>query len=216
MQFQILSLHHVNKLAAKQCSHHCQWLMVSDVDIAVDTQSNLPEAGTGGTKPEMTNSMTTKQSQYRYWLHLNKQMARLSDNIYSIWNCPGNDTRVFCFFWEAKQQGLETQTEETIVHSAVRGHIAVQLPSRMAFHNASTASVLEAGRILKLFPRVDRRIQGSGLTHRFWPKAVREVRVCHASTQSCTVVTGEVLARHKALWLNCGFSRLMSISSIVL
>lgn len=37
VQFQILSLHHVNKLRVKQCSHHCQWVMVNDVDVAVDT-----------------------------------------------------------------------------------------------------------------------------------------------------------------------------------
>lgn len=142
--------------------------------------------------------------------------GKISGNIYSIWNSPGNHTRVFYFFWEAKQQGLETQTEETIVHSAMRGHNAVQLPSSMAFHNASTAHVLEAGRILKLFPRVDRRIQGSGLTQRLWPKVPQEVWDCHASTQSCSVVTGELLARYKAPWLNCGLSRLISISGIVL
>lgn len=37
----------------------------------------------------------------------------------------------------------------------------------MAFHKAPSASVLVTGRILKLFPRVDRRIQGSGLTQWF-------------------------------------------------
>lgn len=66
MQFQILSLHHVNKLNVKQCSHHCQRVIVNDVDIAADTLSNLPESGLGNTKLEMTNSMTTKPSQYHY------------------------------------------------------------------------------------------------------------------------------------------------------
>lgn len=75
MPFQKLSLHHVNILRVKQCSHHCQWMMVNDVDIAVDTQSNLPEVGLWGTKLETTNPMATKQSQYHYRLHLNKQMA---------------------------------------------------------------------------------------------------------------------------------------------
>lgn len=41
VQFQSLSLHHVNTLRVKQCSHHCQWVIVNDVDSAVDTQSNL-------------------------------------------------------------------------------------------------------------------------------------------------------------------------------
>lgn len=118
--------------------------------------------------------------------------GKISGNIYSIWNSPGNRTRVSCFFWEAKQQGLETQTVETIVRTIVTGHDAVHLPSRMAFHNASIACVLQAGRILKPFPRVDRRIQGSGLNQWHWPKAVQEVRECNASTQSCNVVTGEV------------------------
>lgn len=45
VRFQILSLHHVNKFRVKQCSHRCHRAMVSDVDIAVDTQSNLLFAG---------------------------------------------------------------------------------------------------------------------------------------------------------------------------
>lgn len=58
MQFQILSLHHVNKHRVKQCSHHCQWMMVNDVNIAVDTESNLPEAELDGkdqTQPPQNN-----------------------------------------------------------------------------------------------------------------------------------------------------------------
>lgn len=39
---------------------------VNDVDIVVDTQSNLPLAGPQGPKLEMTKSMTTKQLQHHY------------------------------------------------------------------------------------------------------------------------------------------------------
>lgn len=45
VQFQILSLHHVNKPGVKQCSHHWQWVMVNDVDVAV-------ESGPWGKEPE--------------------------------------------------------------------------------------------------------------------------------------------------------------------
>lgn len=76
MHFQIWSVHHVNKLRVKQCSHHWQWEMVNHVDIAADTQSDLPEAEAWRPKLQMTNSVTTTQSQYYYSLQLNKQMAR--------------------------------------------------------------------------------------------------------------------------------------------
>lgn len=49
-------------------SHNrCQWMMVNDVDNAVNTHSNLPETGLWDPKLETANPMTTRQSPYHYW-----------------------------------------------------------------------------------------------------------------------------------------------------
>lgn len=97
-------------------------MTVNDVDIAVDTQSNLPEAGLPG----------TKKSQYHYRSHLKKQMARYQ-TIFTPSETTQETAQEF-FVSSERQQGLETQTEETIVHAVMRGHSTVQLPPRMAFH----------------------------------------------------------------------------------
>lgn len=211
---QILSLHHVNTPVSDNAviAISGEWSMMLTLQ---STLSLIFQRLDCETKLETTSPVATKQSQYHYWPNLNKQMARYQAIFISSERVQEMTTEIFCFFWGAKQRDLETQTEETIVPSAMRGHNAVQLPSRIAFQNNSMACVLEAGRIFKLFPRVDRRIQGSGLTQRLWPKAAQEAWEYHASTQSCTVVTGKLLVTHKALWPNYGFSRLIFISGIV-
>lgn len=211
---QILSLHHVNTPVSDNAVIAISggWSMMLTLQ---STLSLIFQRLDCETKLETTSPVATKQSQYHYWPNLNKQMARYQAIFIPSERVQEMTTEIFCFFWGAKQRDLETQTEETIVPSAMRGHNAVQLPSRIAFQNTSMACVLEAGRIFKLFPRVDRRIQGSGLTQRLWPKAAQEAWECHASTQSCTVVTGKLLVTHKALWPNYGFSRLIFISGIV-
>lgn len=89
----------------------------------------------------MTNSVTTAQSQYYYSLQLNKQMAR-----YQTIFIPSEEvqeaTCEFLFLWAV----VETQTEETIVHSAMSGTPRTRT-ANVALHCAFAASFLEAGRI---------------------------------------------------------------------
>lgn len=121
--------------------------MVNDVDFVVDTQLDLPAE-----QSSRAQIRTTTNS-------LNKHMATYQDAFISSELL--ENRRSVCVFTEAKQK--QTQPEDTTVYWVVRGDgDGVQLPSV-----AAAAGISEAGRILKLFPRVDRRIQGSGLTHWF-------------------------------------------------
>lgn len=88
VQFQILSLYHVNKQWVKQCSHHCQWPMVNDVDIAVESGFWGTKAG----KDKLNNHKTITVSLLTPPKQTN---GKISGNIYSIWNCPGSETRGF-------------------------------------------------------------------------------------------------------------------------
>lgn len=132
--------------------------------------------------------------------------GKISGNIYSIWNCPGSETRVFCFFWEAKQQGLETQTEETIVHSAVKGTHR----SAVALKDGCLHDQRLGGRkdIKVFFPELTEEYREVG-----WPDVFYKKR--------CRKCESAMLPRRAALlwrlncWqgtTHCGFSRLISIS----
>lgn len=141
--------------------------------------------------------------------HLNKQMARYQA-IFIPSETVQETAQVFFFFVSSeRQQGLETQTEETIVHRAVRGHDAVRLPPRMAFHNTSTACVLEAGRILKLFSQSWQKNTGKWVDPGFLTKSSAgsaRVPCFHTELHCCDGWT----------LLSCGFSRLISVYGIVL
>lgn len=161
------------------------------------------EAGNDKTPWPQNNHSITADS------HPNKQMG-----IYQAVFIPSESvqeaTRVFL---SSERQNKETQTEETIVHAAARGHIAERLPSRMALQRACTAGLLEAGRILKLFfsPRVDRRIQGSRLTWRVLTKSSAgsaTVPCLHAELRWCGGWTAGEAQSSVALW---GFSRLITL-----
>lgn len=122
-----------------------------------------------------------KQPQHHYCLQLNKQMSRYQA-VFIPSETVQEATPVFLSSERHKQrrQWFTARWGDTSQQSCPQGWL---------FHYASTSSISEAGRILKPFPRVDRRIQGSGLTQWFWPKAAQEVRECPLlSTQSCTVV----------------------------
>lgn len=141
MHFQIWSVHRVNKLRVKQCSHHWQWDMVSHVDIAADTESDLPEAGAWGPSLEMTNSVTTTQSQYYYSLQLNKQMAR-----YQTIFIPSEEvqeaTQGFLFLL-----GGCRDTNRGDNSSLCSEWDSSTTAANVALHYAFAASFLEAGRI---------------------------------------------------------------------
>lgn len=150
--------------------------------------------------------MTTKQSQYHYGLHLNKETARYQAIFIPSETVQEVKQEFFYFFWEAKQQGLETQTEETIVHSAVKGT-----------HRSAVA--LKDGRLhgQRLGGRKDIKVFFPELTEEYrevgWPGVFYQKR--------CRKCESAMLPRRAALlWrLNCwqgtkhcGFSRLISIS----
>ena len=118
-----------------------------------------------------------KQSQYHYRPHLNKQTARYQAIFIQFETVQEAKQGFFCLFWEAKQQSLETQTEETIVHGEGTHCGAVALKDGR-LHGQH----LESRKDIKAFPRVDRRIQGSGLTQRFLPKALKEVWEQHCGS----------------------------------
>lgn len=152
----MLSSHHVNKLWVKQCTVRGWWSMMLTLLSSLDWETQSRKSPTEWPK---------KQSQYHYRPHLNKQTAR-----YQALFIQFETVQEASFFWEAKQQSLETQTEETIVHGEGTHCGAVALKDGR-LHGQH----LESRKDIKAFPRVDRRIQGSGLTQRFLPKALKEV-----------------------------------------
>lgn len=125
VQFKILSLHRVNKLGVKQCTHRCQWVIINDVDIAVDTQSYLHRAGPRGTKLEAVSLLAPPK----------QTNGKISGNIYPIWKCPGNHTGVFCFFGEAKQQGLNRGDKSSLSSEGThRSAVALEDGFSQRFH----------------------------------------------------------------------------------
>lgn len=75
--------------------------MVNDVDISVDTQSNLPETWlwdkVGNDHKTITVSLLAQPKQTN---------GKISGNIYSIWKSPGNDDRVFLFLLRGETTGF--------------------------------------------------------------------------------------------------------------
>lgn len=196
-QFKILSLHHVNKPRVKQCTHRCQWVIINDVDIAVDTQSYLHRGRTarhkaGSDKPNGHKTITVSL------LAPPKQTnGKISGNIYSIWKCPGNHTGVFCFFGEAKQRGLNRGDKSSPSGEGThRSSAALEDGFSQRFHGQRLGGRKD---IKAFFPELTEEYREVGWSSGFWPKAEQEVRECHASTQSCAVVAADLLAKHKAL-----------------
>lgn len=150
MPFKTLSSHRVNMLAVTQCGHLQRRVMLNDVDVAVDAQSDLRADGRQDTKWETTKPLSKNTIPVSLAIPTKQTEGEISGNIYSIWVAPGNHTGVFfrvCFFGGFGDTNRRDNSSPCL--EGTRQFCSC--PRRWLFISLSTACDLAAGRILRLF-----------------------------------------------------------------
>lgn len=212
MPFKTLSSHHVNMLAVTQCSHLQRRVMLNDVDVAVDAQSDLRADGRRDTKWETTKPLSKNTIPVSLAIPTKQTKGEISGNIYSIWVAPGNHTGVFvcvCFFG-----GFGDTNRRDNSSPCLEGTRQFRsCPRRWLFISLSTVCDLAAGRILRLFSQSWQKNTGKWVDPATLTKSgAGSARVpCLSAELHCCGGRNAGRPQKKAQRLNSGSSRLIPI-----